>query len=159
MKTLKELYVHELQDLYNAEGQLEKALPKVMQKVTSEELKEALANHLEETKGQKIMVKALIESHGETAGGETCDAMVGLLKETTKTMAEEMSPVIMDAALIACCQRIEHYEMAGYGTCRAYAQSLGLPDDVQKISEIFDQEHQADATLTKIAVNTVNPKK
>lgn len=159
MKTLKELYIHELQDLYNAEGQLEKALPKVIDKASSKELVDALSAHLEETKTHRSTVKALIESHGEKAGGEVCDAMKGLIKETDGTMEEDMTAQLMDAALIACCQRVEHYEMAGYGTCRAYAQALDLNDDVKKISEIFDQENTADSTLTKIAVNTVNPKK
>ena len=158
MKTLQDLYVHELQDLYSAETQLLDALPKVIDKASSKELVDGLKSHLEETKGHQKIVKGLIEAHGEEAGKETCDAMKGLVKETDSTMKEDMSDDLMDAALIACCQRVEHYEMAGYGTCRAYAQALGHKDDVAKISEIFGQEENADETLTKIAVNTVNPK-
>lgn len=158
MKTLEDLYYHELQDMYSAEEQLTKALPDVIAAAKDSKLKTALKEHLEETKGQRDKVGKLLKSHGQTPGEETCKAMQGLVKETEATMKEDMTPELLDAALIACCQRVEHYEMAGYGTCRAYAQALDMKDDVKVISEIFDQEESADGTLTKIAVNVVNPK-
>lgn len=159
LKTLEDLYIHELKDMYSAETQLIDALPKVMEKVNSDELKNALDSHLCETKKQRDMVKGIIESHGKDPEGETCDAMKGLVKETEGTMKEDMEEMVMDAAIIGCCQRVEHYEMAGYGTARAFAQALGFSEDVKIISEIYEQEENADSYLTKIAVNTVNPSK
>lgn len=158
LKTLKDLYIHELQDMYSAETQLLDALPKVIDKTTDSKLKKAFESHLKETEGHQEKVGKLIKSHGEEPGKETCDAMKGLIKETDSTMKENMSDDVMDAALIACGQRVEHYEMAGYGTCRAYAQALDLTDDVKTISEIFSQEESADEKLTEIGVNVVNPK-
>lgn len=158
MRELKDLYIDELQDLYSAEEQLMAALPKVAEKATDSKLKKAVEMHLKETEGHHEKVGKLIEGHGEKPGKETCDAMKGLIKEAEKMMGEPMTPEVMDAALIACAQRVEHYEISGYGTCRAWAESMGLKDDVKVLSEIFDQETAADEKLTKIAESAVNEK-
>lgn len=158
MKELKDLYLDELQDLYSAESQLMEALPKVATKASNKTLKSAFEAHLQETKTHQQKVADLLKSHDEKPGKETCDAMKGLIKETEKMMGEEMTPEVMDAALIACAQRVEHYEMSGYGTVRSYAESLGLDKDVKVITSIFDQEAAADKKLSSIAEGTVNEK-
>jgi len=158
MKELKDLYLDELQDLYSAESQLLEALPKVAKKATSKELKTALEAHLEETKTQQEKVAKLLESHDEKPGKETCLAMKGLIAETNKVMGEEMTPEVMDAAIIACAQRVEHYEISGYGTVRSFAESLGLKGDVKVITSIFEQEEAADQKLSSIAEGSVNEK-
>lgn len=158
MKELKDLYLDELQDLYSAETQLIDALPKVAKKATSSELKKAIEAHLEETKTHQEKVEKLLKSHDEKPGKETCEAMKGLIKETEKMMGEDMTSEVCDAAIIACAQRVEHYEISGYGTVRSYAESLGLSDDVTVITSIFKQEEAADKKLSSIAEGSVNEK-
>jgi len=158
MKELKDLYLEELQDLYSAESQLLKALPKMAKKATSPELKAAFESHLEETKTQQERVAELLKGHDEKPGEETCLAMKGLIAEAEKMMGEDMTPAVMDAALIASAQRVEHYEISGYGTVRSYAESLGLSDDVKVITSIFKQEEAADKKLSSIAEGSVNEK-
>ncbi len=158
MRELKDLYIDELQDLYSAETQLIAALPKMAKKATNAKLKKAFEMHLEETKDQQAKVKKLIENHGEKPGKETCLAMEGLIEEAEKMMGEEMTPEVMDAAIIASAQRVEHYEISGYGTCRAWAERMELKDDEKVLAGILDQESAADEKLNKIAESTVNEK-
>lgn len=156
MTSLNDLYIDELRDLYSAETQLLQALPKVIEKVTNNDLRKALQTHLEETKWQQETISEMIKGHDAQPGGEKCEAMAGLVKEADEMMQKPMTAEVMDAAMIACCQRVEHYEIAGYGTVRAYAQALGHKDDYKKLSEIFEQEEAADEKLTDIAVTSVN---
>ncbi len=157
MHTLKELYIHELKDLCDAEKQLVEALPKMRDAAESEELQEAFQNHLTETEEQLESMKALLKEYGETASRIKCKGMAGLLEEGDKAMEDAQSPVT-DAALIAAAQRVEHYEMAGYGTARAFAEQLGEKKAVKILDEILEQESAANETLTGIATSGANEK-
>ncbi len=156
LKNLNDLYIDELRDLFSAESQMCDALPKVIDKANNSDLKHALKDHLQETKKQRDTVKAVLNRHDKNAGGEKCKAMEGLINETEHMLSKDMTPEVCDAAIIACAQRIEHYEMAGYGTVRAYAKALNMDDDLNELNTIFEQEEGADSKLNKIALDTVN---
>lgn len=158
VKTLEELFIHQLQDLYNAEDQLIKALPKVAKKANDPKLVKALESHLEETKGHKETVAQILKDHDEKPGGEVCKAMQGLIKETDEHLADEMTPEVTDALIIACAQRVEHYEIAGYGTASTFAEMLDMPEHAEMLRGILDQEKGADTKLTEIAMGGVNAK-
>lgn len=152
------VYVTVLQDTYSAETQILEALPKIIKAVEDDDLKDALTEHLEETKEQASRVKAIIDGMGEDPDGNKCEGMQGLLKEGDETIEEfEMGP-LRDAALICACQKVEHYEMAAYGTLRVFAQLLGRAEEAEVLTEILDQETTADSNLTSIAESTVNPR-
>lgn len=155
METLKELYVEELQDLYSAETQITKALPKMVKAATSPALKDAFESHLEETKEQIIRLEEIFESLGKSPKGKTCEGMKGLLKEGDELMKEDADPEVMDAGLISAAQRVEHYEMAGYGTVRTYAELLGEEDAVALLEATLKEEKAADSKLSKVA-NKIN---
>jgi ferritin-like metal-binding protein YciE len=148
---LQELYVEQLKDLYNAETQLIKALPKMAKAAQAEELKMAFTNHLAETEEHAEKVKSVLEGLDEKASGKKCAAMEGLVKEGKETISEKAAPEVKDAALIAAAQRVEHYEIAGYGTVRTYAELLGRKQDARILQSILDQEGTADKKLTGIA--------
>lgn len=152
---LKGLYLHELMDICDAETQITKALPDMIEASKNPKLKEALTKHFEETKDQLRKVEELIASHGEE-GKEKCAGMAGLLKEGEKSMKDFEEGPVRDAAMIAACQKVEHYEISAYGTLRVFATQLGLDDDAAILSEILEQEDNADKTLTKIAEGGVN---
>lgn len=156
LKNLKDLYIDELRDLFNAESQMCDALPTVIDKANNSELKQALKDHLQETKNHRDKVKSVLNRHDKNAGGEKCHAMEGLINETEHMLSKDMTPEVCDAAIIACAQRIEHYEMAGYGTVKAYAKALKMDDDLSELSTIFKQEEGADSKLNQIALDTVN---
>lgn len=156
MNDLQDLLVEQLQDLYNAEGQLVKALPKMAKTATHPELKQAFEAHLQETQGHVSRLEKVFESLGEKVKGKTCHAMKGLVEEGKEAIDEDMEPEVKDAALIAAAQRIEHYEMAGYGTVRTYANMLGKKDVAKELQMILDQEGQADKKLTKLAESVIN---
>jgi ferritin-like metal-binding protein YciE len=156
MKTLEDLLVHELKDLYSAEKQLLKALPKMAKAATAEDLRDAFESHLAETEGQverldKIFSK--LEINGRVM---KCKAMEGLLEEGKEILEEEMDDDVRDAALIAAAQRVEHYEMAGYGCARTFAQQLGHDAVADLLQESLDEEGAANQKLTDIAMNSVN---
>jgi ferritin-like metal-binding protein YciE len=151
LDSFEHLYIDELNDLYSAERQLIQALPKMAQAASTPELEEAFANHLEQTKGHAEIVKQLLSAVGEKAGGEKCKGMEGLLKEGEEIIEKRGEPDVKDAALISAAQRVEHYEIAGYGTARAYAEQLGNNDAVDQLQQILDQEHTANDLLTKLA--------
>ena len=155
-ENLKDLYLSELQDLYSAEEQLVEALPKVIKKSTDKDLTKAIEKHLEETKGHKEVVAELLKKHDKKPGTVTCQAMKGLIKEAEHHLAKEMTDEVRNAAIIAGSQRIEHYEIAGYGTAGHYARRLGLEGDAKKIEKILEQEYGADKTLNEIAKGHVN---
>lgn len=151
VESLRDLYLEQLQDLYNAEQQLIKALPKMAKAATSEELKTAIENHLEETKVQAERIETICEHMGEKASGKKCKAMEGLIKEGAETMGEDMEDSLMDAALIADAQRVEHYEIAGYGCVHAYATRLGEEEAAELLAQTLAEEKAADTKLNEIA--------
>ncbi|WP_308992346.1 ferritin-like domain-containing protein [Mariniflexile litorale] len=158
MKTLEDLFEHQLKDLYSAESQLIDALPKVAKKANDSKLKKAFEDHLEETKGHKKRLEEICETLNISATGETCKAMKGLIKETESFMDEADDKEVMDAGLIAEAQRVEHYEISGYGTAVRYAKELGHDDIASKLQKTLDEEYNADNKLDKLAENRLNKK-
>lgn len=151
LSSLKELYIEELQDLYSAETQLLNALPKMEQNANSERLRTAFATHLEETRGHVGRLEQIFRRHGLTPGGHTCEAMQGIISEGEKMMRKQGDPDVKDAAMIAAAQRVEHYEIAGYGTVRAYAKLLEYDEDYNLLDDTLQEEGKTDHLLTGIA--------
>jgi ferritin-like metal-binding protein YciE len=156
MQSLQDLYVDQLRDLYNAENQLVKALPKLAKASTNEELQSAFENHLEETRGHVERLEQIFQEMGEKPSGKTCKAMKGLVEEGVEMIDEDAEPPIMDAGLIAAAQRVEHYEIAGYGVVRNFAKLLGKQDAARLLQQTLDEEGAADKTLTKLADGVIN---
>jgi ferritin-like metal-binding protein YciE len=156
METLKDLYFDQIKDLYDAEQRLVDTLPKLADAADSEELQEAFVNHLEETKNQVARLEKIFSLHGMKPEKETCKAMKGLIAEGEHELKKWKDPSVKDAALIASAQRVEHYEMAGYGSARAYAQCLGFQEDVRLLEETLSEEKGADAKLNAIATQGIN---
>ena len=149
--SLRQLYVDELRDLYSAETQLVKALPKMAKASSSAELRQAFEEHLRQTSEQVSRLEQIFEMLGEKATGKKCLGMEGLVKEGSETMQEEYGDAVKDAAIIGAAQRVEHYEIAGYGTVRAFAELLGENEHISLIEETLDEEKQADEKLTQLA--------
>lgn len=147
---LRELYVDELKDLYNAENQLVKALPKMAKAAASPELKAAFEEHLEQTKGHVERLETIFEKLGESPKGKKCKGMEGLVEEGSEAI-EEYEGAIRDAALIGGAQRVEHYEMAGYGTVIALANELGESEHASLLEETLEEEKEADQKLTELS--------
>ena len=156
MESLKELYVDELKDLYSAEKQLVKALPKMAKNASNPELKEAFTNHLQETEGHVERLEQIFEMLGERAGGKKCKGMEGLIEEAKELLEEDATEEVLDAGLISKAQHVEHYEIAGYGTVRTYARQLGLDDQAELLQETLDEEGKTDELLTQLAESSVN---
>ena len=156
MKTLGDAFEQTLQDIYYAENAITKALPKVIGAVTNSDLKAALKDHLTETKGQIETLEAVFKSLGKKASGEKCDAIEGLIKETDGVIKDSKGAVAKHAAIIGCCQAIEHYEIARYGTLREWAKELGETEAHDLLSGILDQEKAANHKLTHIAISAIN---
>lgn len=156
MESLKELYVEELKDLYSAEKQLVKALPKMAKNATNPELKQAFTDHLQETEGHVERLEQIFEMLGERAGGKKCKGMEGLIEEAKELLEEDASEEVLDAGMISKAQHVEHYEMAGYGTVRTYARQLGLDEQADLLQQTLDEEAKADELLTQIAESSVN---
>jgi ferritin-like metal-binding protein YciE len=156
LDSLQKLYVEELKDLYSAEKQIIQALPKMVKKATHPQLKAAFQEHLEVTQGQLARLDQIFEGLGKTPRGKKCKAMEGLIEEGKETMQEDMDDDVMDAALIAAAQRIEHYEIAGYGTVRTYAQLLGEKEATKLLQQTLDEEGDADKKLTQLAESSIN---
>jgi ferritin-like metal-binding protein YciE len=148
--SLQELYIEQLQDLYSAENQIIKALPTMIESAQSDELRNALNEHLEVTRNQAARLEQIFEKLGEEPGGEKCKGMEGVLKEGSDVL-KEVSEEVMDAAIIASAQRVEHYEMAGYGTARTYAELLGDDDAAALLDQTLSEEKEADETLSGLA--------
>lgn len=156
MKTLADAFEHTLRDVYYAEHAISRALPKVIEAVSQNELKTALLSHLAETKEQiKILVK-VFKTIGVAASGDKCDAIEGLIKETEGIVAEANGSVARNAALAGACQAIEHYEIARYGTLREWAKTLQNEEAHVLLSEILDMEKAANNKLNAIAINSLN---
>jgi ferritin-like metal-binding protein YciE len=151
LNTFENLYADQLNDLFSAESQLIEVLPKMAEAATTPELQQAFTQHLEQTRQHAETVRGLLSAIGESAGGEKCKGMEGLLKEGKEVLEKRGEPAVKDAALIAAAQRVEHYEIAGYGTARTFALQLGYNDAVNRLQEILNQESYTDEILTRIA--------
>jgi ferritin-like metal-binding protein YciE len=147
----QELFVEELKDLYNAEQQLIKALPKMAKAATARELKNGFTKHLAETRGHARRLEQVFKMIGEKPAGKTCEAMKGLIKEGQHLMSEDLPDTVMDAALIGAAQKVEHYEIASYGTLRTYATLMERPDVAELLQTTLDEEGLTDKKLTQIA--------
>lgn len=156
VNSLKELYVDHLKDMYSAENQITKALPKVIKKATSPELKKGLESHLKETEKQVQRLERIFESLENSPRGKKCVGMEGVLEEGKEAMAEKMPTDLMDAALIGGCQKVEHYEISAYGTLIAFANALGEDEAADLLKESLEEEKAADEKLTRVAMNVVN---
>jgi ferritin-like metal-binding protein YciE len=150
-ESLKDLYVDELKDLFSAETQLTKALPKLAKAATSEELRTAFEEHLEQTKGHVERLEEIFESLEEKPTGKKCVGMEGLVKEGAEVMQEDFEEEVMDAALIGAAQRVEHYEIAAYGTVRTFAELLGESDHVELLEQTLEEEKETDEKLTELS--------
>ncbi len=151
IENLRELLVHELKDLYSAETQLLKALPKMAKAATDEDLVAAFEEHLEQTQGQVERLDRIFELLEEKPRGKTCEAMKGLITEGQEVISEDATDEVKDAALIAAAQKVEHYEIAGYGTVRTFANLLGEREIADLLQETLDEEGETDKKLTEIA--------
>ncbi len=156
LESLYDLYVSELRDLYSAEDQIAKTLPKVIQKTQSPELRAALESHLEETRGHVSRLERVFEMHGEEPKKQKCKGMQGILEEGDEMIGKDATPAVRDAAIISACQRVEHYEIAAYGTVRTYAKQLGQERAAGVLQETLDEESAANEKLTQIAGTRVN---
>jgi len=156
LDSLENLFVHELKDLLSAEKQLVKALPKMAKGAASEALKEAIEDHLEQTKTHVERLETIFENIGKAARAEHCKAMEGLIEEGSELIEEDGEPMVKDAALIGAAQRVEHYEISGYGTARAIAELLGNREAVTLLQQTLDEEKETDEKLTELAMSEVN---
>jgi ferritin-like metal-binding protein YciE len=156
MKTLRDLLVHELKDLYSAEKQLTKALPKMAKAASHSELKDAFTNHLDETNRHVERLEQAFDLLDVSNRGAKCEAMVGLIAEGEKIIKADGDPAVLDAGLISAAQRVEHYEMAGYGCARTFAQLLGESAIAALLQQTLDEESAADETLTSVATSGIN---
>ena len=156
-ETLGDLYLNELRDLYSAEKQLLEALPKMAEAASSSQLEQAFAEHLDQTRGHVSRLEQIFDALGEEPSGETCKAMEGLIKEGEDYVKAGGDRDVRDAGLIGAAQRVEHYEIAGYGTARALALRLGESEAADKLQATLEEESEADLKLTEIAESEVNP--
>ena len=154
--SLQELLIEEMRDLYSAENQLTKALPKMAKKASNPQLRKAFETHLKETENHAKRLQQIFDKLGKKPTGKKCAAMEGLIEEGKEMMQEDMEPEVMDAALIAAAQRVEHYEMAGYGTVRTYAQLLGEDEQAKLLQQTLDEEGDADKLLSQLAESEIN---
>jgi len=157
LETLKELYINELRDLYNAENQLIKALPKMAKAASSDELKDAFEKHLEQTKSHVERLEEVFEDIGEKPKGKTCRAMKGLIEEGSEILQEDGEESVIDAGIIVAAQKVEHYEIAGYGSVRTFAQLLGKDRSAELLQTTLEEESEANELLNKLAEDIVNP--
>ena len=156
LETLTDLYFHELKDLYSAEKQLTRALPKMAKAATNEKLRAGFEQHLEETKEHVNRLEQILSSHGQTTRGPKCKGMEGLIEEGKELIEEEPDPEVLDAGLIASAQRVEHYEIAGYGCARTYAQLIGDKEGAKILQQTLDEEAATDEKLTALATTAIN---
>ena len=156
LESLETLYVEELRDIYNAESQLVKALPKMAKTAASPELKQAFEDHLEQTKEHVTRLEEIFEKLDKKPSGKTCHAMKGLIEEGSEIIDQEGEEHVIDAGLIAAAQKVEHYEMASYGTVRTWAEVLGEEDAAELLQQTLDEEGETDKRLTELAEEIVN---
>jgi ferritin-like metal-binding protein YciE len=154
--SLEDLFLEQLEDLYDAEHRIIRALPKMSEAARSRELKQAFDQHLAQTRGHVDRLDTIFRELNKTPDRETCEAMKGLLREGEEMIDAKGDPNVRDAALIAAAQRVEHYEMAGYGTARSLAIHLGHANAARLLQDTLEEEKSADSKLTDIAENAVN---
>jgi ferritin-like metal-binding protein YciE len=157
LDTLEQLYISELRDLYSAENQLLKALPKMAKAASSEELKDGFEKHLEQTKGHIRRLEQVFEGLDEKPKGKTCRAMKGLIEEGSEILKEDGEESVLDAGIIVAAQKVEHYEIAGYGSARTFAQLLGQNKAAELLQATLDEESETNEILNKLAESVVNP--
>ena len=158
IKTMDDLFVHQLQDIYYAEKQIRKALPKMIEKATDTQLRSGLEAHLGETEGHIRRLEQVFQQHGVEAKGVDCPAIDGILEEADEVTGEVDDKQVLDAAIIAAAQAVEHYEITRYGTLTAWAKRLGREDCAALLQQNLDEEHKADSKLTKLAEAGINRK-
>ncbi|ADV65754.1 ferritin-like domain-containing protein [Deinococcus maricopensis] len=151
MQDLQDLYIHKLQDIYSAEQQALRVMQQTSEVVQTPDLKESIVTHIQQTQGQIQRLEQIFQKLGEQPGQEQCEGMRGLVQEAQKLLQENASPEVLEAGIIACQQAIEHYEIAGYGTARTYAQLLGDQEAVQLLEQTLQEEKQTDELLTQAA--------
>lgn len=156
LSSLEDLLIHELQDIYNAEGQILKALPKMVKAASHAELQRAFEEHRVQTEGHVGRLEQAFKLLGVPVKGKKCDGMAGLLEEGRKTMAERAEPSVLDAALIAAAQKVEHYEIAAYGCICTYAEMLGYDQVHELLGQTLDEEEETDQRLSALAENVIN---
>lgn len=156
LQTLKDLYIHQLKDLYHAEKDLIKALPKMARAASNPKLADSFQEHLKQTEEHAERLKKILADHDETTRGPACKGMEGLLEEGSEMIETEADDEVRDAGLIAAAQRVEHYEIAGYGTARAYAELLGDDKGARLLQTTLDEEGETDKKLTKLAQDSIN---
>ncbi len=164
LNTLPDLYLEQLRDLYDAEQQLTNALPKMAEAASHPELAQAFHDHLDQTRGQVQRLEQVFDRLGEDPSGKTCQAMKGLIEEgeeligkKNRLLGQDADPAVLDAGLIAAAQRVEHYEIAGYGTVCAYAEMLGHSQDHDLLGQTLEEEKDTDDRLSRLARRVVNP--
>jgi ferritin-like metal-binding protein YciE len=156
MESLRDLYVEELKDLFSAENQILKALPQMIKKASNPMLKKAFTTHEKQTREHAVRLERIFKELDESPRGKKCHGMEGLLEEAKELIKEKPEPEVLDAGMIAAAQRVEHYEIAGYGTVRTYARHLGYTRQADLLQRTLDEEGQTDQLLTQIATTSVN---
>jgi ferritin-like metal-binding protein YciE len=156
LDSLQKLFLEELKDVYNAEKQLVRALPRLAKAAESSELQQAFTKHTKETEGHVRRLEQVFQQLGQSARGKTCKGMQGLVEEGKEVMEQEGEGAVIDAALIASAQRVEHYEIAAYGCLRTYAELLGLDQAVQLLQQTLEEEEATDKILTQLGESGIN---
>ena len=156
LETLKDLYIHELKDLHSAEKQLTRALPKMAKAATNEHLAKGFKEHLEQTEEHVNRLEQILESHDQSTRGPKCKGMEGLIEEGSEMIEEDAEDEVRDAGLISAAQRVEHYEIAGYGCVRTYAELLGDTKGAELLQQTLDEEGATDKKLTELAKTLIN---
>jgi ferritin-like metal-binding protein YciE len=156
MQSLEDLFLEDLKDVYNAENQILKALPRMAKKASAPELRRAFEQHLKQTEAQVQRLERVFSTLGEKAKGKTCKGMQGLIEEGKEVMSEDIEDDVLDAALIASAQKVEHYEMAAYGTLRTWAETLGNQQAAKLLQQTLEEEEATDKKLTQLAEQLVN---
>jgi ferritin-like metal-binding protein YciE len=156
LDSLEKLFLEELKDIYNAEKQLTRALPRMAKAAESPELEQAFTTHLKETEGQIRRLERVFQGLGQATRGKKCKGMEGLIEEGKEKMEEDGEPMVMDAALIASAQKVEHYEIAAYGCLRTYAELLGYTEAVQLLQQNLQEEEATDKKLNALAEGGIN---
>jgi ferritin-like metal-binding protein YciE len=157
LDTLKDLYIHELKDLYSVERQLIGALPKMAKTAHNEKLAAGFREHLEQTKEHAKRIEHVLSTHKQSTRGKKCKGMEGIIAEGAEMIEEEADPEVKDAGLIAAAQRVEHYEIAGYGCARTYAELIGDAEGKKLLQATLQEEEQTDEKLTQLAKTMINP--
>jgi ferritin-like metal-binding protein YciE len=156
LESMQDLYLHELKDIHNAEKQILQALPKMAKAATHEDLRNAFEEHKRVTEEQVRRLETIFDDLGQKPGGVKCKGMEGLIEEGEEVLSEDADPDVRDAALIAAAQRVEHYEIAAYGTARTYARQLGFDKHAELLQKTLDEEGETDQKLTKLAESRIN---